>query len=162
MARGWAIVVGLTLLVSGCSYGRPVERLSAACPLMVSPEAGLYLDPGLVVVELPSIEDTLYTCDFKRDNETVFNVSLSEFAARGQSPATLISSISRRARGRGTTAMPGLGDAAVYYELQRRQFAVLTVAKKSGTRIRVLTLTAQVPFSQTRLAVLASVALQQL
>lgn len=162
MARGWAIVVGLALLVSGCSHGEPVERLSAACPLLISPEASLYLDSGLVVVEQPSVEGTLYTCDFKRDNETVFGVGLSEFAARGQSPATLISSISRRARGRGTTAMPGLGDAAIYYELQRRQFAVLTVAKKSGDRIRVLTLTAQAPFSRTRLAALASVALQHL
>jgi hypothetical protein len=162
MARGWAIVVGLILLVSGCSGGQPVERLSAACPLLVSPEASLHLDPGLVMVEQPSVEDTLYTCDFKRDNETVFGISVSEFAARGQSPATLINSISRRARGRGTTAMQGLGDAAVYYELQRRQFAVLTVARKSGDRIRVLTLTAQTPFSQTRLAALASVALQHL
>lgn len=162
MARGWAIAVGLALLVSGCSYGQPVDRLSAACPLLISPEASLYLDPGLAVVEQPSVEDTLYTCDFKRGNETVFGISLSEFAARGQSPATLISSISRRARGRGMTAMPGLGDAAVYYELQRRQFAVLTVAKKSGDRIRILTLTAQAPFSQTRLAALASVALRHL
>ena len=58
--------------------------------------------------------------------------------------------------------MPGLGDAAVYYELKRRQFAVLTVAKKSGTNIRVITLSAQVPFSRARLAAIASVALEYL
>jgi hypothetical protein len=162
MARGWAIVVGLTILLSGCSHGKPVERLSAACPFMTSPEASLYLDPGLVMVELPSTDASLYACDFRRGNDTVFGFNVSEVAGRGQSPATLINSISRRARGRGTTAVPGLGDAAVYYELQQRQFAVLTVAKKSGTDIRVITLIAQVPFSRARLAAIASVALEHL
>lgn len=161
MARGWAIVVGLTILISGCSYGNPVERLSAACPFMVSPEASLYLDSGLVMLEQPAAGAN-YTCDFKRGNETVFGFNVGEIAARGQSPARLINSISRRAGGRGTTAVPGLGDAAVYYELQRRRFAVMTVAKNSGTNIRVITLSAQVPFSQSRLTALAAVALQRL
>jgi hypothetical protein len=162
MARGWATVVGLTILLSGCSQGKPVEQLSAACPFMASPEAGLYLDPGLIMVEQPSADASIYACEFRRGKDTVFGFNVREVAARGQSPATLINSISRRAGGRGTTAVPGLGDAAVYYELQRRQFAVLTVAKKSGLNIRVITLSAQAPFAQERLAALAAVALEHL
>ncbi|MBP2324283.1 hypothetical protein JOF56_004668 [Kibdelosporangium banguiense] len=163
MARRWAVAAGLTILLSGCAgTAEPVRQLSAACPFLASPEVNLYLDPDLIMLEQQSADDTLFGCDFKRGNDTVVAFTVGEIAARGQTPTALINSISRRARARTTTAMQGLGDAAVYYELQRRRFAVLTVAKQAGSNIRVISVTAQMPFSQTRLAALASIALARL
>lgn len=154
-------MAGLTILLSGCAATEPVERLSAACPLLANPQAGFYLESGLVVTEGPQQSDTpVYACEYRRGNEIVFGFSVTEVPARGQTPTTLINSIARRARAR-TTNIDGLGDAAVYYELQRRRFAVLTVAKQSDANIRVIALNGQMPFSQTRLSALASIVLRQ-
>jgi hypothetical protein len=162
MRRSWAVVAVAAILVSGCSYARPVENLRAACPLLAYPEAQLYLGEDVVAVEQQvGATTTVLMCNYQHGSEVVLSVNVQEVAARGRTPGAFLSSM--RSRGRGpTTSIDGLGEAAIYYEVPQRRFAVLTAARREGSSIRLITLTAPQPISPNRLGALAAIALQHI
>jgi hypothetical protein len=165
MSRAWASVLAvLALVLSACAGPprQPLARITGACPLLVSVETGFYLDNDLVPVEhnYGGINETVYACDYNRDNKPVVGMIVSEFPSRGQTATDLINSIVRRSRVE-TTPIAGVGDAAVFYE-QKAGFAVFAAAKRSGPNIRVISFSALKPFASYRLAALGAIAMARL
>lgn len=155
-------MAALVVTLSGCSYGKPVGTLSSACPLLASPEAGLYLGDDLVAVEQEASAAATVACTFRRGTEIVLGFSVDEIPARGQSPDQLVYRLGRPAPRGQSTPIQGLGDAAIYFELRQRRLHVLTVAKRTGGNIRVMTFSSSQPISPNRLGALATIALQHL
>jgi hypothetical protein len=163
MSRLWAGVTALLLVLSACSGPPPpLERITAACALLSSPKAGFYLGRDLVPVEYNygGLEETFYSCDFNRGNETLLRLSVREFSARDLKPQDFIGDVARRSRVQ-TTNVTGVGDAAVSYE-RGKGTVVLAAAKKAGPNVRLVSLDAVGPFSADRLAVLGSMVMARL
>jgi hypothetical protein len=165
MSRAWAGVLAvLALVLSACAAPArpPLDRITGACQLLLTVEAGIYLDPGLVPVEhnFGGADETLYVCDYNRDDKTVFGLIVREFPSQGLGPADLINSIGRRGRVR-TTPVAGVGEAAAYFEPEPG-FAAFAAAKKSGPNLRAISMSAPEPFSSNRFAVLAAIVMARL
>jgi len=165
MSRAWAgVLAALALVLSACAgpARQPLARITGACPLLVSAETGFYLDPDLVPVEhnFGGINETVYSCDYNRDNEPVIGMIVSEFPSRGQTATDLINSIVRRSRVQ-TTPIAGVGEAAVFYQ-QKAGFAVFAAAKKAGPNIRVVSFSTVKPFAGYRLVALGAIAMARL
>jgi hypothetical protein len=164
MSRAWAGVLAVLVLVLSACAGPaqpPLARITGACPLLVSVEAGLLLGTDLVPVEnnFGGVNETLYSCSYTRDKHVIVDFSVSEFYSRGIDPAGLISSVTRRAK---TTPVPGVGEAAVSYERVTSGVFVLMAAKKAGPNLRLISFEAASPYSSNRLAALASIAMSRL
>jgi hypothetical protein len=162
MRRSWILGAATALLVSGCSYGKPVESLSAACPLLAGPDAQLYLGEGIIAAEQsPDANGMGLGCKYQQGDKVVLTLDVQELPARNRTPAGMVV-IEGRSMRSSSTEIDGLGDAAMYYEVRRRNLSMLAVAKRKGSTIRVMYISGDLSTSPHRLGALAAIALQHL
>jgi hypothetical protein len=158
-----ATLAVLALLLSACAGSpRPLTRITAACPLLLSVETGFYLDSDLVPVEQDygGANETLYACDYKRGAEPIVGLIVREFPLPGLTAAEFIESTIRRGTGFDTIPLPGVGEAAIF--LKHADLTGLVAAKRSGPNMRVISFNAAERFDGYRLAALAAIVMARL